>query len=37
MEFSTTEYYIILCILIIPVYYFFQLWAWLGWELFKNN
>jgi len=34
---SDVEYYYFLFLVIIPVYLFFSLWAWLGWELFRNN
>lgn len=30
-------YHFLLFVVLIPVYYFFRLWAWLGWELFVNN
>ncbi|KAK4874935.1 hypothetical protein RN001_014295 [Aquatica leii] len=37
MELTDTAYYILLAIVLLPVKLFFGLWAWLGWELFKNN
>ncbi|XP_014217591.1 uncharacterized protein LOC106646081 [Copidosoma floridanum] len=37
MHISTWEYYFLLALVLIPVYLFFRLWSWLGWELFVNN
>ncbi|XP_018576483.2 phosphatidylinositol N-acetylglucosaminyltransferase subunit Y [Anoplophora glabripennis] len=37
MEISDTVYYFLLSLIVVPVYLFFKLWSWLGWELFKNN
>lgn len=30
-------YYLGLLLIVIPVKLFFDLFAWIGWELFKNN
>ncbi|XP_068906953.1 phosphatidylinositol N-acetylglucosaminyltransferase subunit Y [Tenebrio molitor] len=37
MEISDNVYYSLLALVVIPVYLFFNLWSWLGWELYKNN
>ncbi|XP_023314190.1 phosphatidylinositol N-acetylglucosaminyltransferase subunit Y [Trichogramma pretiosum] len=37
MYVSVHEYYLLLVLLLIPVYLFFRLWSWLGWQLFINN
>ncbi|KAJ3645558.1 hypothetical protein Zmor_023203 [Zophobas morio] len=37
MEISDSIYYSLLALVVLPVYLFFNLWSWLGWELYKNN
>ncbi|XP_064213503.1 phosphatidylinositol N-acetylglucosaminyltransferase subunit Y-like [Tribolium castaneum] len=37
MEISDSVYYSLLALVVVPVYLFFNLWSWLGWELYKNN
>lgn len=37
MELSDSTYYVLLALVVLPVKLFFDLWSWLGWELFKNN
>lgn len=37
IELTDFEYYFLLVLMIIPVYLFLGLWAWMGWQLFKNN
>lgn len=37
MEIPDLEYYILVTLVVLPVKLFFDLWAWLGWELYKNN
>ncbi|KAF6201735.1 hypothetical protein GE061_004130 [Apolygus lucorum] len=36
-ELSKWEYYYLLFLVILPVKLFCDLWAWMGWEVFKNN
>jgi hypothetical protein len=37
MEITDGVYYLLLTLVIVPIKLFFDLWALLGWELFKNN
>ncbi|CAK9816760.1 hypothetical protein ANTQUA_LOCUS9091 [Anthophora quadrimaculata] len=37
MYIPSYEYYFLLLLIILPVYLFFELWSWLGWQLFINN
>ncbi|XP_074037969.1 uncharacterized protein [Leptinotarsa decemlineata] len=37
MEIPDFYYYFLLSLVLLPVYLFFNLWSWLGWELFVNN
>ncbi|XP_076240105.1 uncharacterized protein LOC143182771 [Calliopsis andreniformis] len=37
MYMSSYEYYFLLLLVILPLYLFFKLWSWLGWQLFVNN
>lgn len=31
------QYYVLVAITLLPVYLFFKLIQWMGWELFVNN
>lgn len=37
MEIPDGVYYFLLLLVLLPVKLFFDLWAGLGWQLFKNN
>lgn len=37
MEIGDTIYYLLVLLVALPVKLFFDLWSWLGWELFINN